>query len=143
MFVFDCFLDDYNKIVAYLSLSYHKGISEKFYLRDDSNNLYELKVEGRYEGNGCMKYVLVSPFDLCVGKKYFVLDDHHFPSILKYRGVCQTSRFDDEFYYDGDLGVSYLDGVTTFKIWAPTASKVTLRLDKSYFDLFRCDKGVW
>jgi pullulanase len=35
---------------------------------------------------------------------------------------------DDLFAYDGDLGVSWKDGVPTLRVWAPTARSVTLHL---------------
>lgn len=67
---------------------------------------------------------------------------------------------DDSFYYDGnDLGYTYTADETTFKLWAPTATKVSVALynDEGTYDgafvkdnsggqeteMTRADNGVW
>ena len=41
----------------------------------------------------------------------------------------RSDAFDKKYAYDGDdLGVTYKAEKSTFKLWAPTATKVTLRL---------------
>ena len=70
--------------------------------------------------------------------------------------IFDTDWFAEKYHYDGtDLGSTINnDGTVTFKVWAPTASKVVLNLykeggkdktnpeDKSY-DMTLGDKGVW
>ena len=73
--------------------------------------------------------------------------------------IFDTTWFAENYHYSGDdLGATINgDGTTTFKVWAPTASKVVLNLykdgqggkdpvnspeDKKY-DMVRGDKGVW
>jgi len=52
----------------------------------------------------------------------------------KYKGVSstnlfETSKFLSDYTYNGsDLGVTYTPTASTFKLWAPTSSKVTMRL---------------
>ncbi len=67
-------------------------------------------------------------------------------------GIFDSQYFADNFHYDGnDLGAVITGENTTFKVWAPTASKVTLNL---YLDghtesliknveMTLGDKGVW
>ncbi len=70
--------------------------------------------------------------------------------------VVRTDAFDEKYAYDGDdLGFSYSEESTIFKIWAPTALAVTLNiyesvmpnsgLSQSYAMLggAAVDRGVW
>ena len=62
-----------------------------------------------------------------------------------------SQEFEDAYTYDGDLGVDIGTDKVTFKLWAPTASRVVLNLfvdgywgeSKTHIDLTRGDKGVW
>lgn len=62
-----------------------------------------------------------------------------------------TPDFEAAFSYDGELGVEIDDDKITFRLWAPTASKVVLNLyddgywgeSKTHIALTRGDKGVW
>lgn len=67
-----------------------------------------------------------------------------------------TCEFEEKFYYDGnDLGAVYSKDATTFKVWAPTAEKVSLCLytkgspDEagdsliSEHDMLSGDKGIF
>ena len=73
------------------------------------------------------------------------------------KAVVPTSIFDSEYFienytYDGDdLGAIINGDKTTFKVWAPTASKVVLNLFTSghegsaykSVDMVKGDRGVW
>ena len=70
---------------------------------------------------------------------------------LNYENVYDTPRFIDTYTTDEELGCFYTDTATTFKLWAPTATKVALNLyldsyDSNMYDtmnMVRGDKGVW
>lgn len=52
--------------------------------------------------------------------------------------------FDNKYYYDAnDLGATYNKNFTTFKIWAPLASKVLLHLNNREYQLIRKEKGLY
>ena len=66
--------------------------------------------------------------------------------------IFDSQYFADNFHYDGnDLGAVISGDSTTFKVWAPTASKVVLNLFTagdggeaySQVEMVRGDKGVW
>ena len=66
--------------------------------------------------------------------------------------IFDTQWFAENYHYDGDdLGAVINGSNTTFKVWAPTASKVVLNLFKSghegeaykQVEMIRGDKGVW
>lgn len=47
---------------------------------------------------------------------------------VTYDGIYDSPAFDAAYYYEGDLGVIFTEGKTTFKLWAPIAQSVTLNL---------------
>ncbi len=62
-----------------------------------------------------------------------------------------SDEFEEQYTYDGNLGVEITGTETIFRLWAPTASAVTLNLfdagnggsATSVESLVRGDKGVW
>ena len=67
-------------------------------------------------------------------------------------GIFDSDAFAEQYHYDGDdLGAVISGDTTTFKVWAPTASKVVLNLFTSghegeaykKVDMVRGEKGVW
>ena len=67
-------------------------------------------------------------------------------------GIFDSKYFADNYHYDGnDLGSVISGDNTTFKVWAPTASKVVLNLFEQghevdaykTVEMVRGDKGVW
>ena len=57
---------------------------------------------------------------------------------------------DKEFYFDGELGAIYSTGRTLFRVWAPLAEQVFLRLyrtpsESKPYDCIPMEKsgGVW
>ncbi len=66
--------------------------------------------------------------------------------------IFDTQFFADNYHYDGaDLGAVISGNTTTFKVWAPTASKVVLNLFEAghgvdaykSVEMVRGEKGVW
>ena len=68
--------------------------------------------------------------------------------------VYATDKFADEYTYDGDdLGATWTSNGTTFKVWAPTATEVSVKLYKSgtagtddlkdTVAMTKGEKGVW
>ena len=94
--------------------------------------------------------------DLDVTKNYTVYLEGFGERAVVATDIFDTQWFADNYHYDGnDLGSTInADGTTTYKVWAPTASKVVLNLYKDggkdqfsaedkKFDMVRGDKGVW
>ena len=94
---------------------------------------------------------------LDITKDYTVyIDGYEEPTHVVPTAIFDTKYFADNYHYAGtDLGSTInKDGTTTFKVWAPTASKVVLNLyktgaktelsdDDRSFDMNIGDKGVW
>ncbi|MFB9987931.1 type I pullulanase [Bacillus benzoevorans] len=95
-----------------------------------------------------IKYVCILQEDIEIGRQYWVLDSAKRKSDLQIGAITRTAEFDDLFYYSGSLGVEYSRNESAFKLWAPTASEVKLKLrspsgDETRYTMQRGDKGVW
>lgn len=67
--------------------------------------------------------------NLDVTKAYKVTIEDYGTQNVSLGAVVRSDAFDKKYAYDGDdLGVTYKAEKSTFKLWAPTATKVTLRL---------------
>ena len=83
-----------------------------------------------------------------VTKQNYISNDFNDSCLLEIRYFAKTSDFDNLFYYDGnDLGANYHKDHTTFKLWAPIASKVILRytLDEQTYEveMTKGERGVF
>ncbi|GHH97338.1 type I pullulanase [Neobacillus kokaensis] len=146
---FLAYLDEMNLITILLPLSYHQGLSSSFYIIDGHGKsrlqiIEKLLIEGHY------KYVCRLSAKYCFGTQYWIMDEHGGKTDLQIGAVIRTEAFDQKFYYQGtDLGVTYCPDQSLFKLWAPTASqvKVKLRSPNSHYSeivkMKREDKGVW
>ncbi|WP_222118332.1 hypothetical protein, partial [Corynebacterium propinquum] len=68
------------------------------------------------------KYVCVSDHPVTFGKIHCVRASSGHKTDLQIGAVIRTAAFDDEFYYDGELGAVYTADHTVFKVWAPAAT---------------------
>lgn len=72
-----------------------------------------------------VKLTITDPSQIDVRKQYQVNATGYQPTKVTMRNVLN----DDQFYYDGkDLGYTYSPSQTTFKLWAPTAQKVSVAI---------------
>ncbi|MGX6443082.1 type I pullulanase [Neobacillus sp. K501] len=146
---FFAYLDEMLIITILMPLSYHHGVSSSFTIVNESQSK-RLKILEKLTIENNMKYVCQLTEEIQFGKTYWIYDEHGGKTDLQTGAVIRTKAFDEKFYYDGDdLGVKCDDGQTVFKLWAPTATsvKVKLRSHKSSFSeivkLKREGQGVW
>ena len=141
------YYDEENVINVELDKTHYNGISNKFSLRSN-NEVIALEIISSSDNNSYVTYKLKCP-TLDLSKGYLICDEHLLTSNLKIRYVVRTGYFEDTFYYDGnDLGCTYTQRLTKFKVWAPTAYHVILELEDlngkiKYYTMIRQDKGVW
>lgn len=142
-------MDDFNKIVVYMSKNSYGGTSNRFTLKDNVGSLYELRIQSIESiNNNYNKYILHLDHEIEIGNEYYVLHQHARATILHYGAVVKTDRFDAMFYYDGDdLGYTYDVNQTAFALWAPTAYRVKLEVSKNgchySYEMRRDDHGVF
>lgn len=74
--------------------------------------------------------IMKEPLDLT--KKYYIEREGYDGTAVSMRDVIGSVDFDNAFAYDGnDLGAAYTPEHTAFRMWAPTASAVSLNLYKA------------
>jgi pullulanase len=146
---FFAYLDEMSTITILMPLSYHHGLSSSFTIIIDSQKK-PLKILEKLTIEKNMKYVCQLTEEIQFGHTFWIFDEHGGKTDLQIGAVIRTKAFDERFYYDGnDLGVKCDDKQTLFKLWAPTATgvKVKLRSPNHSFaeivKLKREDKGVW
>jgi pullulanase len=145
---FLAYLDEMKIITILLPLSYHHGLSSTFSI---TNGLQEkpLKVIEKHQIENHIKYVCQLPEDICFDKTYWIKDEHGGRTDLQIGAVIRTEPFDEAFYYDGDLGVKCGNDQSHFKLWAPTATQVKLKLqppNSSFSEILKMkreERGVW
>ncbi|MDT9024965.1 type I pullulanase [Rossellomorea sp. YC4-1] len=146
---YDAFLDTFNTVTLILPYDYHDGNSSHFSLIKGSEKI-ALHIEEKIPLNDAMKYVTtIQSEKVVLGEVYEVVDEHNTKTDLQIGAVIRTEEFDQRFYYDGDdLGVTYQEGCTVFKVWSPTATEVRLKLkspddEEIQYPFERVEKGVW
>lgn len=146
---YEAYLDDYDKVIVFMSKNSYEGASNKFYMKDDQGHLFDLHIQSiETTQNNYNKYTLVLQDAIEIGVEYRVVHQHARSVVLEYCGIVKTKRFDEEFAYDGnDLGYTYDRTQTSFALWAPTASRVKLEVNKNNhtntYEMKRTDKGVF
>lgn len=141
-------LDDYDKIVAYVSTNFYFGKSNLFFLKDTKGVLQSCSIRSIENHSQYTKYELDVPFSLEFGREYIMVEEHARQFPLQIGRIVKTQRFDEEFYYDGnDLGAVYSKESTIFTLWAPTSTSVLLNLEKGgevlLLPMKREEKGIY
>ena len=146
---FNAYLDQLNTIAILLPYSYFEGTSGAFTLKGEGVDL-PLAIEEKVFLEHAIKYICKSSIEPELGLPYLITDEHGGETDLQIGAVIRTEEFDQLYFYGGnDLGMNYTPEKVTFKLWAPTASKVKLKLFKSdeskheLFSMKRLDKGIW
>ena len=91
------------------------------------------------------------PLNICYMVEAVFSDNSTNTRIVKARELLKGSTFNSKYLYNGnDLGTTYTDSNTTFKVWAPTSGSILLRLfaansDTEYTDYQMSfhQGGVW
>jgi pullulanase len=146
---FLAYLDDIKIITILLPLSYHQGLSSSFWISCDFQ-AQPLKIIEKCLIENKMKYICQLAEDISFGKQYLIMDMHGGKTDLQIGAVIRTATFDDLFYYEGnDLGVTITFDQTSFKLWAPTATKVKLKLmppNSNFSEIVKMkreERGIW
>ena len=124
----------------------------QFQLKDESGKSYPLtKVWSKNPGvENSASLILQKELDL--GKHYTIYMKNHISSAVSVSEAFSTEAFEDAYYYAGDdLGAVYTKEKTDFRVWAPTASQVTINFysegtGKNHIDsqsMLQSEKGTW
>ena len=103
-------------------------------------------------GNAVQTAVIEIDETLDISKNYRVVIEGYGEKPVVPTKIFDSDYFIENYTYDGDdLGAVINGNTTTFKVWAPTASKVVLNLfsagngGEAYknVEMTKGDKGVW
>lgn len=127
--ILEAYLDDYSTIRFYFSKVSYGGISNRFYLKKENGESIELSIKKIEEHERYFIYDLEVD-SICIGENYEIEHEYARKTPLRYGLIVKTSLFDEQFRYDqNDLGATFCDNQTTFKVFAPTANKIELLLE--------------
>ena len=146
---FEAYLDDFDKIIVFMSKDSYGGISNRFHLKDRFGHMQELSINSiEQTGNNYNKYTLMIHGEMQIGHEYYVVHQFAREAVLEYAYITKTQRFDELYAYEGnDLGANYTKQKTTFVLWAPCASRIKLELIKHgqmhMYEMKREERGVF
>ncbi len=147
---FEAYLDAMSTITILVPKSYDQGIAKTFTLQKPNGERCGLRISKLTDLSMSMKYECPVDFPIEFGQSYLIYEEQGAFTDLQMGAVIRTKEFDEQFYYDGnDLGITYTPQQTTFKLWAPTATEVKLKIldskteKETYIPLEREHKGVW
>jgi pullulanase len=147
---FLAYLDEMDIITIILPLTYHHGSSSTFSISDESQKVTALQIIKKQQIENNNKYICRLAEEISFGHPYWIIDEHGGKTELQIGAVIRTDSFDEKFFYDGnDLGVSIEENQTQFKLWAPTAAQVKLKLrqpNSTFSEIIKMrreEKGVW
>ncbi len=146
---FEAYFDDFDFINVYISKELHGGFSQQFHLKDAFDQIIPLSIVSQsHLYNGYVHYQLRCNANIIVGYEYKIYDDHCKTTVVQYAHIVKTKRFNLIYQYDGkDLGLTYGPEKSVFKLWAPTASKISVHLwnqnDDIVIPMIREDHGLF
>ncbi|ACL70702.1 pullulanase, type I [Halothermothrix orenii H 168] len=125
-----------------IEVEFRSEISKPIYIRDG----YDYVPLKKLDMSQAPVYVLTTREDLDYNKTYKIEC-----GALEGKTILGPEAIDKAFAYDGELGALYKPEATTFKLWAPLATEVKLKLFKEGNDqkpykivpMNKGDKGVW
>ncbi|MGM9985736.1 MAG: type I pullulanase [Bacillaceae bacterium] len=147
--LFEAYLDQMDMITVLVPKNYRGGILNNFHLCSD-NTYSPLEIIRVSDLGSVMKYECQAHLFIQIGNEYEVHDDFNATTDLQIGAVIRTQEFDEAYFYQGnDLGAMYTKEKTDFKVWAPTATMVKLRIyekngiDFNEHEMKRKRNGVW
>ena len=130
--IFNASIKSFNQIALTLSKPINVGstATNVFTVKDSSGAVKNVTSISSADGNTTTKnIVLTLGSDVDITKTYTVSSTQFKEKQAVMGDVYKTSKFINSYTYSGnDLGASYSKSSTTFKVWAPIATDVTLNL---------------
>ena len=136
-------LQSLTKIKLYFSDSLYRVKKEEVKVTDSSGT----QIEVESVSNNVLNFA--EPLD--VTQSYTLTVEDFDPVTAVPISYLSSKEFNDEYYYDGELGVELGENTTIFRLWAPTASAVTVNIftagnggaAEANYSLTKGEKGVW
>lgn len=145
---FEAFLDKMDEVTILIPKSLDRE-KKHFSLTINQGN-EPLFIIDRMDIGAHIKYVCKLSCEFQFGQTYVIRDEQGIETDLQIGAVIRTIEFDQKFVYTGtDLGTMYTKERTIWKVWAPTATYMKLRLyhqNEQVFETYhmvRGEKGTW
>ncbi|MGG4552362.1 type I pullulanase [Paenibacillus humicus] len=117
--------DSVDTLIAEASSEIAEADLSTVQLTDITSGSRKLSVSAAKLSGRKLKITLNDPQEFDVTHQYTLETAHLAPTLVTMRKILD----DPSFYYDGDdLGLTYTQSGSTFKVWAPTAAKVSVSL---------------
>lgn len=138
------YLIDLDKIEVQYSNHYYQGMCTNFYLRDLNNgSLISMNIVSERKDEKDHYYYFEN-VKINLYHQYQVVDGYGLSETLQYTKLVNMPRFDEVFQYHGhDLGATYTPDETLFKVWAPTALEVMVKVENQCYTMKRNEHGVF
>ncbi|MFV0396298.1 MAG: type I pullulanase [Coprobacillaceae bacterium] len=135
------YMIDLTTIEILVSKQYYGGIISTFYLREE--DVITLESSRVREDNQYTYYQASYAIDFT--KIYDVIDAYGLAVVLQYTTLVSMPSFDTVFYYNQkNLGATYYINKTIWRVWAPTALSVILKLQEgSTVPMYKNHNGVF
>lgn len=129
---FSANLVDYNTVSVSLFSDIQKNDNIPINLIINDDKVVKLEVKKQVFLNNIALYTCHFKDGFYLGNSYKISIENYGIAPLNVNEAVNFPSFDEDYYYGGnDLGATYTSEVTTFKIWAPLASKVEVLLRKN------------
>ncbi len=117
-------MDSLNEINVFLSHGLKGDNLASFELVDKSNG-EKIEVNRQKVSDRHVKLTVINPSKIDVTKLYEVTSSQYRPAVVTMRKILDNPKY---FYKGNDLGLTYSSNKGNFKLWAPTAKKVSVAL---------------
>lgn len=141
---FSAKLTSYETIAVFIFSEVRKPENNKIKLIKNGEETSNLDIVRQSFINGLEFYECKPKEKIVLGNDYCISIESFGVTSLILDDVTSFKGFDEEYYYQGDdLGFTYSREKTTWKVWAPLASKVVLFLRKDHenFETFKMERG--
>ncbi len=125
------YFDDYSVITIEINKNFYNGEVKNFELKT-FNDVVKLDTKLVKDGE-CVVLEAKLDFEIEIDESYYIDCEYGYKTDVQYRYITHTSKFDNEYYTDEELGNIYSKSETSFKVWAPTAKKVALNLSGNLY----------
>ena len=126
-------------------------LREKFFVVSDSGVAIKPVAISSGGSDISQNFVVLLETGITIGKTYKTSFESYEALTIEPSGLYDTATFIENFTYEGELGAIYSKKATTFRVWAPTATSMSLNLYKagdgglaeSTIEMTRIEDGVW
>ena len=131
-------LKDENTINVCVFSNYQKPIDSPINLIINETKYQALTISRQSFLNGLVIFECKTKEPIVLGNSYSVVIKDYGITPLIVEDALNFPNFDRLYYYNGnDLGFTYNKNETTFKLWAPLASKVVILIRKESSETFK------